>query len=726
MSRRERWAWAALVIVLLAAARIPLHRATVRLPVSNDDAIPLLMARGILRGEPATILWNQPYNGALDAYLLAPGLLLASPHAVFRLYEIACGLALVALTGLLARAAAGERAGWIAAALAAVGTPYMALMAATGPTPNFLVPLMVGVVVLAGYKVGSESPDGHGHVDGHVDGRALLVGLIAGLAVWDSFLALPALAGALGGLVLAGLRPRVPSLAWAAAGAAAGLAPLLVARAVGASAATRVTEVRPQWLWTSGVFDLVHAARGLFGIDVPLVVDGPERGVVPAAAAAVLAASLAVAAILGAARRRALPLVGWAAALAFAFAFSRRTGGDEIRYLFGAVAPVLALGAAGIARLAGGRRPLGPAAAVILAAAGLIAPWMMGHRVVLAAWRDPAHASGVWQVPPIGPAVERLEAEGVRSAYASLQFAARLGLEGGPRLVASQAWNERIPGDPLRFRDEVDLDPAPAWVLSPRLSRGMPRAAGFRQLVAESGGTCRETPAGDLVIFDRCAPPYDESRPVPAEAMTVRALGGAALPAQVTDRDPATGWTSPSALARGSGLVIDLREPRALAAIVLAVALDPTPLGVPWIAEADGAIAARGPARHVLQWVNGAPRAGRQALLVIPLGGRTAQEVRVIFQGAGPPLTVSEVFVYGVAETPVPAAGASAAAEAYAHAREGRWDDAARLYREAVRADPQRASHHAALARARWRAAGRRWLDVESLGDGGPDLVARR
>ena len=303
MSRRERWAWAALVILLLAAARIPLHRATFHLPVSNDDAIPLLMARGILRGELATILWNQPYNGALDAYLLAPGLALASPHAVFRLYEIACGLALVALTGLLARAAAGERAGWIAAALAAVGTPYMALMAATGPTPNFLVPLLVGVGRLARAAVTDGRRSGHG-------ARRSSSGWSAGLAVWDSFLALPALAGGLGGLLLAGVRPRRATLAWASAGAAAGLAPLLVARAVGASAATRVTEVRPRWLWTSGVHDLVRAARGLFGIDVPLVVDGPERGVLPAAAAVVLAISIVAALVLGATRRRALPAGG--------------------------------------------------------------------------------------------------------------------------------------------------------------------------------------------------------------------------------------------------------------------------------------------------------------------------------------------------------------------------------------------------------------------------------
>jgi hypothetical protein len=49
-----------------------------------------------------------------------------------------------------------------------------------------------------------------------------------------------------------------------------------------------------------------------------------------------------------------------------------------------------------------------------------------------------------------------------------------------------------------------------------------------------------------------------------------------------------------------------------------------------------------------------------------------------------------------------------------------------RLYAEAVRLEPDRAAFHAALARARWRAPHRRWLDVEGLDDGGPDLVLPR
>src|SRR5512141_3521912 len=100
-------------LAALAAAfvlvRGPLHAATFALPVSNDDAILLLMGRHVLSGELATILWNQPYNGALDAYLLAPFLALLSHHAAYRLYQVVCAALLVALAGLLARRLGGRK-----------------------------------------------------------------------------------------------------------------------------------------------------------------------------------------------------------------------------------------------------------------------------------------------------------------------------------------------------------------------------------------------------------------------------------------------------------------------------------------------------------------------------------------------------------------------------------------------------------------------------------------
>jgi hypothetical protein len=442
-----------------------------------------------------------------------------------------------------------------------------------------------------------------------------------------------------------------------------------------------------------------------------------------------IAVPLGLAALVaaGAWARRSLPLVFWALALAGAFVLSRRTGPDEIRYLYGLNAPVLALAGLGFARLWRWRR-----AVALGAFLAVLVPWAYGDRLLAATWRDPAHAVRVWQVPPIGPALSTLERARVASVYASLQFAGRISLESGGTVIASQAWNERIPGDPLRFRDEVDLDPQPAWVLSSHLSRGMPRAGGFRDLLREMGGTWREDAPGDLVVFRGFRPPYDESRPVLPSALRVATTSGVALPPAVTDRDVGTAWTAPEGLGRGQGVAVTVDPPRRLSALVIAVDLERSPLAIPWVAESlsagagAGEIVARGPLRHGLQWVNGAPRAGRQGLLAVVLGDRPTSEVRLIFQEAGPPLVVAEVFAYGPDEPVQSTAGREAAGRGLAAARAGEWPGAVAAYEEAARLEPERASYHAAVVRARWRAARRRWLDVESLGDGGPDLVVPR
>ena len=714
------------LVAAFAAARGPLHRATLHLPVSNDDAILLLMGRHALGGELATTLWNQPYNGAFDAYLLAPLLAVVPPQAAYRLYQLLGAALLVGLVFLLARRLGGPAAGWAGALLAAWGTPYMALMTATGPPPNFLMPLVTGfplVAALAALPRDGAAP----RAAAPSLGLVAALGLAGGLAVWNSSLAIPAFAGMALGLALAGLRPTLSSTLAFGSGLALGAAPLVVARAIGASgakvvtASSAVTALRPRWLWGQGLIDLGHALRGLAGLQVPLVVDGKERALLPAALVVLLAAGLLVTVVLGARTRRALPLLGWAGALGGAFWLSRRTGPDELRYLYGLNAPVLALAGVGLAALWAWRPP-----AAVAAALAILGPWGYGERVLAERWRDPAHAERAWEVPSLEPSLAALRTIGARSAYASLQFAGRITLETGGEVIASQAWNERIPGDPLRFRDEVDLDPAPAWVLSTRFSRGMPRAGGFRDLLRGMGGSFGETDVGGFVVFHAFRPPYDETRPVPAPQIRLETTAGAPIGAAALDRDPATAWTTAEGLGRGSGVVARVTPARRLSALVLVLDLEVSPLAVPWAASIDGEVTVQGPERAGFQWVNGAPRAGKQAVLVVPLRDRETGEVRLVFQGPGPRLTIAEAFLYGPAEAERPAVGVEAARDAFESARAGRWDEAVRLYAQAIRQEPDRASHHAAWARARWRAAHRRWLDVESLDDGGPELVEAR
>jgi hypothetical protein len=245
----------------------------------------------------------------------------------------------------------------------------------------------------------------------------------------------------------------------------------------------------------------------------------------------------------------------------------------------------------------------------------------------------------------------------------------------------------------------------------------MPRAGGFREIVRGMGGSFEEAAAGSFVVFHGFRPPYDESRPVPAASLSLATTSGARVGPEALDRDPATAWTAREGLARGSGLEIAARPARRLSALVLLVDLEASPLAVPWAASIGGEIVAQGPLRDGFQWVNGAPRAAKQALLAIPLGDREAGAVRLVFQGPGPRLSIAEAFLYGPAEAERPASGAPTAADALASARAGRWDEAVRLYAQAIRLEPERASHHANWTRARWRAAKRRWLDVESLPD---------
>src|SRR5262245_31577300 len=122
--------------VVFAAARGALHLATFALPISTDDAVPVIQARLLLRGEIVTTLINQPYNGTLDTYLMAPLVAALPDHAAFRLYQLLAAAALVVLAALLAARACGPSAAWAAALAAAFGTPYMGMMAAIGPVPN--------------------------------------------------------------------------------------------------------------------------------------------------------------------------------------------------------------------------------------------------------------------------------------------------------------------------------------------------------------------------------------------------------------------------------------------------------------------------------------------------------------------------------------------------------------------------------------------------------------
>jgi hypothetical protein len=645
---RER-AGLVLLLALLAGvlARGPLLHATLPQPLSNDDALVLLMAKDVASLRPVGGFWNQPYGGALDAWVLAPLARVAPPRALFRAYQLLTSLLLVLLVAALARQAAGRETGHAALLLAAAGPPYLALMGALGMAPYHLAPLIVGLVVLA--LQAARGP-----------AALAAVGVLAGLNTWNTLLAGPATLGAVAGFALGrgrALRSDARALGAVLAGLLVGMLPLVWQGSP--AAATSVAGVRPASLWPAALPDLGRALAGLLGLAPPLVIDGPNRAELPLVAQALLALALLALVALGVRERRAWPLVGWALASVAAFVLGARGRGDRVRYLVLAGPPLVALCAIGAGRLAARRRP---AAAVLLG--GIVVAWAAGAGLVAAAWRDPSRAPRFWGAVDVAPALGALEGLGLDSGYATTQLAARLTVESGGRAIVSPAWNERFPGFPLRHQGAVDLDPAAAWILHDEISRGMPRAPAFRALLGGLGGAWQETRAGALTVFHGFRPPYDERRPL-----------------------------APPAVERSAGtLRLAWPEPQAVAGVVLLSTSALEREG--WVLATDG-VRSDVPAARI-QWLNGVPRVGPPGLAVVTLEDVTAREI--VVQAREPWPADLRAWAYGP-EAPLQAEpGAEAAARGLAHARLDRWAEARAAYAEAARQEPWRASYAAAAA----------------------------
>ena len=527
-----------------AARAGPLHLATHALPVSERRRDPA--ADGAAR--PARRAVHDPLEPALQRHARRVP---ARARPARRTAARACSARYEALCALLLDrwprrcSPRGSRAASRAAMAAArcwpaMGTPYMALMAATGPTPNFLVPLLTAVRA-------ARSPLAR---DAGRRAAALGAGSSAGSrGLGLCALALPALAG---------VRWRAPGRRPASDARGRrlrlrrrlllGASPLAIARAIGAPASSPVTSVRPRWLWIGGTGGpCARGGRACSACRSPLVVDGP-RAVATAWHLGIALDRWRIGLVMvpsGVAPRGSVAARSWGCRAGRCFALSRRTGRGRGPLPLRPRA-VRCWRSAGCGHrphrrgLRGGRG--GPGAAShrrALARAGQ----RILRRGAGATPRTPPGVAGAAARAPCWTRCDRAgRAQRVREPCSS-PAGSRLESERA-RCVASQAWNERIPGDPLRFRDEVDLDPQAAWVLSSHLSRGMPRAAAFpRARRAELGGPwTRGRRPGDFVRLPRgSCRRYDEARPVPRAAFAVLALDGTALPAAVARPRPGDG-----------------------------------------------------------------------------------------------------------------------------------------------------------------------------------------
>ena len=81
-------------------------------------------------------------------------------------------------------------------------------------------------------------------------------------------------------------------------------------------------------------------------------------------------------------------------------------------------------------------------------------------------WRKPIFRSLIAGTHSIEPVIHYLDTQGINRCYSGFWFAYRFSFETNSRIICSQAYNERFPGWPLRFKEEIDRSTNIAYVLS--------------------------------------------------------------------------------------------------------------------------------------------------------------------------------------------------------------------------------------------------------------------
>jgi hypothetical protein len=608
MSRRL-----AAAILFAVLVRLPFWLEALRTPLDGDEAVTGLMA---LHPGVGTTFWGTAYGSPLEAWLLSPLVAVLGTTALpLRLYYFSVGLALVPLAWALG-GALNPRAALPAALAMAAPSAYMLLFASLPPTVYPTSALFCGLALLLSLRAGERLASG-------APARGLLVawGLVAGLALWLQLSAASVVVAC------------ACHLAWRARGRpralAAAFLPLLLAASPLWLASLRDPRAG-QAMGLSGGAVLEHAARvastllrplgGLIGTHVPLLADDADHVVeAPGVIAALLGAGYVLVLVVAARRAGRTPgaglLLGVLAVALLLFPFPLRSGPETIRYLTPAYLPLAALIGLAATATANERRAVGVALA-------LVSLHLVGATRLLAAWRAAPRSDPPFSLPDLGPLRRLLEERGIRRAYASYVPAYRLTYETRERVVVSQPWNERFPGHPLPFRDEVRFAKGVAWVLTPGIPSRLPDPSSFEAALGEGGGRFRRTVAGAAIVYDQLEPPYGSAVvPLPGGA----AAGDGDLGTRVVE--PARGPTT-----------FTLPAPVSLDAVTLVSPLGD--LGLPEAVKvevsADGKAWERvrreraGEEHGGFGWANGQPQWPEDTdLVAVALGGRSVAAIRV-------------------------------------------------------------------------------------------------
>lgn len=636
-------------------------------PAYDDECKIALQALDIAHGRdfPLLILAS-PYIFPLDAYLTAPAARFLPRDAIgTRTVPWFLGLGSMAAGLLLLRMGGRWRDVWPGVLMVLFPSAYLLMLQSALLLPAYTPLMLFGPLAVWLALRRPESARAFAWTRG-------LSGLASGLACSGTMLSAPFLAAS--GLV-AVLQPRWRraglAAAFFAAGAALGLAPHLAAKHAHRGAFEAVSQQVPARAAMAklGSPVLERTLPAALGVSPPIFPDhrtrmprhpGWERpvGIFWLAALAAASAWAAIRFVRDWRRARApaptfdqpFILISWLC-LAL-FLFSARSHAHTYRYLVPAVLswPLV---------LAGLHAYSGRAvrAAVAIVAGGFLVFHLHGTRVLLQHWNRPEFASELTLYDQ-EPVLRYLRERGIRHALATYSDAYRITYRTDRAILCGQPYNERFPGWPVPYKDEIDAAPRVAFVLSDAYK--FP-PEDFENDCARAGVRYRMTPCGDYRVYTDFSQDRDRGeRRLDRRTFTARASHNPAESGRLADGLRDSRWHAHSLQQTNHWIEVSWPE----SARISRVAMDLTGYShdrakaVRVLARgADGwrTVVGNAPKKFdPFEWANGHPVYGtRRQTYRFPAVTADAVRIEIVEPQADRDWTIGEIEVYGPADPEV-------------------------------------------------------------------------
>ncbi|MFA7159787.1 MAG: discoidin domain-containing protein [Kiritimatiellia bacterium] len=571
-----------LITLLLAAAAALAFRIAFyafglhHVPFSTDEAWPALMGLNVLKGSFPVFYWGQNYMGAQQAYFdAAVFLLLGATALAARIYPLFFSILYVAASGLLARRIYGRRAALVTVILLAAPVPYLAMAGALSVPPEYLPLTAMGTLALWLLAGAAIKPSPKIAIS---EWRVFLaLGLLLGFMFWLHIVAASYVVTA---ILFIFLRDRLfflrgPFWLAAAAFALGGLPFWLFNLTHGFATFADMAGNCP---WQRSL-ELCKAFFGMTlhfmaGTKIMLYGDSVHYLSLPSFAGLALGTLLcALAAVAVLTRLRGMlrwlrprPFMGDGTAILlvlalcviFLFCRSERSAWHNARFALPLMSALPLLFACGLTKVWKWNRYL---FAILLIF--IIGAQAWGNFLLCRAWGNPDTVGRTLDLPDTGPLHSFLGERGITRAYAHYWISYRITFEARERLVCAEPFNERFPGRPAQYLEEVHAATNIAFITHPILSF----IPDIEKQLKMIGGSYRKSAVGDFTVYHGFVPPYKKGGD-PAGITKLRELErarwrlssslGSNTLEKARDGAPATGWTTGAPQQGGQWIEIDL------------------------------------------------------------------------------------------------------------------------------------------------------------------------